>query len=188
MTDSRTEIGRKLNNINQLVRAASQGNKSAFEAIYHEFYPKISRFVHFRVNSKEFSEDLIAEIFIKAWEKLQEEERIVSFQSWVFTIARNQVIDHYRTRKNYANLAELENVIEYEDNAIAAIDLDIASKKFLQALEFLNPDQKQVIRLKFIEDLDNEEISAIMEKPTGTIRVIQHRAILELKKHLSARK
>lgn len=175
----------KPNNVDQLVRAAQAGDRLAYEAIYHEFFPKISRFVGFRVNNRETAEDLIADIFVKAWEKLQGQDVIVSFSSWIFTIARNSVIDHYRTKKSFADLAELENLIEYEDNVINAIDLDIASKEFLKALETLNPDQQQVIRLKFLDDLENEEISTILEKPVGTIRVIQHRAILSLKNQIN---
>jgi len=178
----------KLNNTDQLARAASRGDEDAFGALYTQFFPRISRFVILRVSHKQITEDLVAEIFVKAWENLQKEENITSFTAWIFTVARNRIIDHYRTKKTFADIFELENLIEYEDNVVEAIDLDIASKEFLQVLDQLTKDQQQVIRLKFLEDLDNEEIGAIMEKPAGSIRVIQHRAIISLKTLLKNKK
>ena len=187
MTAQKTEYPEKLNNTDQLARAASKGDEGAFGALYTDFFPKISRFVILRVSHKQIAEDLTAEIFVKAWQHLQKEERIASFSSWIFTVARNRVIDHYRTKKTFSDIFELENLIEYEDNVVEAIDLSIASKEFLQVLGELTSDQQQIIRLKFLEGLDNEEISAITDKSSGSIRVIQHRAIISLKKLLSGK-
>ena len=184
MTAQRSDYPEKLNNTDQLARAAGKGDQEAFSALYTDFFPKISRFVVLRVSHRETAEDLTAEIFVKAWEHLQKEERIVSFSAWIFTVARNRVIDHYRTKKTFADIFELENLIEYEDNIVEVMDLETASKEFLGVLDKLTDDQRQIIRLKFLEGLDNEEISAIIEKSSGAIRVIQHRAIITLKKLL----
>jgi RNA polymerase sigma-70 factor (ECF subfamily) len=171
-------------NIDALVSAAAGGDQKAYETLFNEYFPKISRFVALRVESRVVAEDLTADIFVKVWETLRENQEVASFSNWLYTVARNKIIDHYRTKKSYSDLFELENLLEYEDNIVEAIDLTIASKKFLQVLDRLSPDQQQVIRLKFLEDLDNEEIAVIMDKTPGTIRVIQHRAISELKKIL----
>ena len=174
--------------IEELVRLAQAGDQTAFEALYQEYFPKISRFISLRVSHPETAEDLTAEVFVKIWEKIRKESVIGSFRAWIFTIARNHIIDHYRTKKSFSDLFELENFLGYEDRAIEAINLDFDTRLFLQALDHLAPDQQQVIRLKFFEDLNNEEISAIMNKPTGTVRVIQHRAINALKKLLNSKK
>ena len=166
------------------VIAASQGDAHAFEALYQEFFPKISRFVVYRVSDVENAEDLVSDIFVKAWESLQNGVVIGSFQNWIFTVARNRVIDFYRTSKTTADLFELENQLHYTDRIIETIDLDLALQDFLRILPRLSPDQQQVIRLKFFEDLDNDEIAAIMEKTEGTIRVIQHRALNPIKSEL----
>ncbi|MCL5436091.1 MAG: RNA polymerase sigma factor [Patescibacteria group bacterium] len=172
------------NYTDQLVSLASAGDQKAYESLYREFFPKISRFVNYRVSHRETAEDLVAEIFVKAWQSLQGSSEVSSFPKWIFTIARNRVIDHYRTKRPTADLFELENLLEYEDNIVNTIDLDIASRQFLEILDELPSDQQQVIRLKFLEDLANEEIAAIIDKTPGTIRVIQHRAIGALKKLL----
>lgn len=170
--------------LDALIAAASRGDVDAYEKVYNAFFPKISRFVAFRVGHRQTAEDLVADIFIKAWQFLQAGDTPLSFNSWIFTIARNKVIDHYRTKKTSVDLAEVENIIEYEDHTPEAIDADLASRKFLGVMDRLSSDQREVIRLKFIEDLDNEEIAAALGKTTGTIRVIQHRAIILLKKYL----
>lgn len=170
--------------VRNLVRMAQKGDDRAFEKLYQLFFPRLSRFVSYRVSHKETTEDILSHVFIKAWQALQDQVQIASFNSWVFTVARNLVIDHYRTRKEFADLTELENFIEYEDNVIEVIDLDIKTKELLAAMRHLTSDQQQVLRLKLIEGLDNEEIGAIIDKNPGTVRVIQHRAIVSLKKYL----
>jgi RNA polymerase sigma-70 factor, ECF subfamily len=176
-----TDSAHKIEHIRTLAQKASEGDKGAFEEIYTVFLPKLSRFVSFRVNHRETAEDLIAEIFVKVWNNLQKEPPPISFANWIFTIARNRIIDHYRTQKSFSNLFDLENFLEYEDNVVDSIDLGIAAKEFLAVVGELTEDQQQVLRLKFFEDLDNEE-------PSGTIRVIQHRAIVQVKRLIQVKK
>lgn len=174
--------------LHTLTRAASQGDKGAYETLYNAFFPKIARFVAFRISHKETAEDLVADIFVKAWEYLQQSQEINSFGSWIFTIARNKIIDYYRTKKAVTDLVEIENLLHYNDRITEGLDLDFQTKEFLALLPHLSPDQQQVMRLKFFEDLNNDEIGAIMGKTSGTIRVIQHRAIIFLQKRISRRK
>jgi len=117
------------------VIAASQGDAHAFEALYQEFFPKISRFVVYRVSDVENAEDLVSDIFVKAWESLQNGVVIGSFQNWIFTVARNRVIDFYRTSKTTADLFELENQLHYTDRIIETIDLDLALQDDLTLAE-----------------------------------------------------
>ena len=183
-----SDPAQKTEYIRNLVHKVAQGDHHAFNDLFEEFYRKISRFVWLRVNHKQTAEDLTAEVFIKVWNSLQKEEPPLSFSNWVFTIARNRVIDHYRTQKSFSNLQELETFLEYEDHIVETLDLDIATKEILGAMEELSEDQRQVLRLKLLEDLDNEEISAVVGKPSGTIRVIQHRAIMQVKKLVKSKK
>lgn len=174
-------------NIHELTRKAASGEVAAFEQLYQLFFPRISRFVSFRVAHRESAEDVISGIFIKAWESLQGGSSIASFHAWIYTVARNAIIDYYRGKREFIDLTELENYLEYDDNVVDAVNLDYETREFLQALSALKPDQQQVIRLKFVEDLDNEEIAAVTGKSSGAIRVIQHRAITALKKLIKPR-
>ena len=165
----------------ELIRKAIAGNEVAFGQIYDLYFEKLYRFVFYRVNHREIAEDLVAEIFIRVWHKISEIKDSAAFRGWVFQIARNIVIDHYRTKKIHVDLSTLENVLEYEDNLIDRTDLSFQQKEFIEALRKLTDEQQVVIKLKFFDDLDNHEISKILNKSEGAIRVIQHRAIHELK-------
>jgi RNA polymerase sigma-70 factor (ECF subfamily) len=171
--------------LDELVRKASSGDETAFGQIYDLYFEKVYRFIFFRVNHKESAEDLASETFIRVWDKISEIRGPAAFNGWVYQIARNLVIDHYRARKITVDLEDLENILEYEDNLVDKTNLGFDEKLFLDALRTLSADQQVVIKLKFLEDLSNDEIANILDKPEGTIRVIQHRAITELKKLLN---
>lgn len=165
----------------ELVRKAKSGNEAAFGELYDLYFDKVYRFVYFRVNHKETAEDLVSDTFIRAWGKLPEIASVNAFNGWIFQIARNLVIDYYRAKKPTLDLTELENVLEYEDNILDRANFGFRQQAFLSALKTLASDQQLVIKLKFLDDLDNAEIAQILGKTEGAIRVIQHRAIKELK-------
>lgn len=167
--------------LEQLVERALKKDEAAFAQLYDQYFEKLYRFVYFRVNHKEVAQDLVSETFIRVWEKIPDISEAAAFNGWIYQIARNLVIDHYRSRKPTVDLGELENVLEYEDNIIDRVNLGFQQAEFLSALKKLNPDQRLVIKLKFIDDLGNREIAQILDKSEGAIRVIQHRAITELK-------
>lgn len=168
----------------ELVSRAAEGSEAAFGQIYDLYFDKLYRFVFYRVNHQETAEDLVAETFIRVWKKIREVSDAAAFNGWVYQIARNLVIDHYRTRKSTVDLTELENVLTYEDNAVAKTDLGFDQREFLEAVKKLSPDQQTVVKLKFIDELENEEISQVLNKSEGAIRVIQHRALAALRELL----
>lgn len=169
-------------NSEDLIQKAISGNETAFGQVYDLYFEKIYRFIYFRVNHKETAEDLVAETFVRVWNKKTEILEAAAFTGWLFQIARNLVIDHYRSRKPTVDLVELENFLEYEDNVIEKLNLKFQQESLLDALEKLSNDQQIVIKLKFIDDLENHEIAKILNKSEGAIRVIQHRATKELKR------
>ncbi len=171
--------------LGKLIRQALDGNRTAFGEIYDLYAERVYRFIFYRVNHHETAEDLVAEVFVRVWTKLSGIRGPEAFPGWLFQIARNLVIDHYRTRKPQVDLSELENVLEYEDNFIDKTNLGFEQKEFLKALKKLSQDQQIVIKFKFIDELTNQEIAEILNKSEGAIRVIQHRAITELKKLLN---
>lgn len=179
------ENSQKPKNLDGLVRKASQGDEKAFSELYELYFEKIYRFVYFRVSHREVAEDLAAETFIKAWRRLAEIEATSAFNAWLYQIARNLVVDYYRTRKHDIDLSSLENVLEYEDNIVDRTDLIFKQKDFLLALKKLTTDQQLVIKLKFLDELDNQEIARLLDKSEGAIRVIQHRAVNDLKRLLN---
>lgn len=173
-------------NLETLVKRACQGDEIAFGQIYDLYFQKVYRFVYFRVNHRQAAEDLVSEVFIKVWSKIAKIEEAAAFNGWIYQIARNLVIDYYRSRKQDVDLTLLENVLEYEDNMIDRANLGFDQKVFLENLKKLSGEQQLVIKLKFLDELENTDIARILDKSEGAIRVIQHRAITELKNLLNS--
>jgi len=164
-----------------LVKQARAGQEAAFAELYDRFFTKIYRFIFYRVGHKETSEDLSEETFVKAFGSLPSLEQDTLFEPWLYTIARNKVIDYYRSKKVSVPIEEVENTLEYETNIIDVVNLGFQQKTVIKLLKELTTEQQQVIKLKFFEDLTNSEIAHLMQKEEGAIRVIQHRAIAKLK-------
>ncbi len=183
------EVAKNLSGqLQDLIQKARAGDEIAFGMVYDLYFEKVYRFVYYRVNHRQTAEDLVAEVFTKAWNKLPEIQNPNLFNAWIYQIARNLVIDFYRSRKFEVDIQTLENVLEYEENILERTNLQFQQKIMLAALKKLSPDQQIVIKLKFLDELDNSEIAKILNKSEGAIRVIQHRAIVELKNILSNQK
>lgn len=165
----------------QFLREAQDGNQEALGSLYTLMFDKIFRFVFYRVSHKETAEDLTEEIFIKAFRNLKNLDKHGAFEGWLYTIARNTVIDYYRNKKTTVALEEVENTLTYESTIIDTLNLEVDQKFLLTALKQLPPEQQIVLRLKFLEELNNSEISELLHKSEGSIRVIQFRGLQTLK-------
>lgn len=167
---------------------AQKLDREAFGRIYDHLSEKLYKFIFFRVGHKELAEDILADTFVKAWTKIEQVSSAKAFTSWLYQIAKNNIIDYYRVKKV---TVDLEEVVEFLEDASSPIDdanLMVEQRVVIELIEHLALDQQQVIRYKFFEELENIEIAQIMGKPEGSIRVIQHRAILKLKELLNKKK
>lgn len=164
-----------------LLSAARQGDQAAFGELYDLLFDKIYRFIFFRVGHKETAEDLAEDVFVKAFQGLSKLQKEAAFESWLYQIARNRITDYYRSKKLVVPLDEVENTLEYETNLVDVVNLETQQRIFVKLLKELTSEQQIVIKLKFLEGLENNEIASMLNKNEGAIRVIQHRAITKLK-------
>ena len=171
-----------------VLEACQTGDRAAFGRIYDYFSSRLFKFIYLRVGHKEVAEDILADSFVKAWIKIKQVNSHKALSSWIFQIAKNNIIDYYRVRKSTIALEDVEQTLEDAVNPVDETDLRLDQKRILQALDFLPKDQQQVIRYKFFEDLTNAEIALILNKTEGAIRVIQHRAIVRLQEILRQKK
>jgi RNA polymerase sigma-70 factor, ECF subfamily len=168
-----------------LVEEARAGDPEAFARLYDAYVERVTRYVYFRVSEPIDTEDLVAQVFLKAWENLERYKMGSSpFIAWLYTIARNLVIDHYRTKKNALPLEEaiaLPSDMEMPDEE-AQTRFDLQAMR--DALQFLTSDQQQALILKYIAGLPNDSIAKIMHKQEGTIRGLQMRALQTLSRYM----
>ena len=170
-----------------LVDQARAGDPEAFAKLYDAYVERVTRYIYFRVSEGSDTEDLVSQVFLKAWENLDRYKSGSSpFIAWLYTIARNLVIDHYRTKKNILPLEEAiatPSDMEMPDEE-AQMHFDLEAMR--DSLQALSKDQQQVLILKYIAGLPNEEIAKIMGKQEGTVRGLQMRGLQTLAKHMKA--
>ncbi|MDE2588202.1 MAG: sigma-70 family RNA polymerase sigma factor [Patescibacteria group bacterium] len=167
-----------------LVQKVKLGDKEAFGTLYSFYLDKIFRYIFFRVNQQmEVAEDLTEVSFIKAWEKIDlYKKEGGSFSSWIYTIARNTVIDYFREHNRLTSLSE--DQIDGENNAEEKIMITFEIERVQEAMKYLTVEQQEIITLKFINDMSNKEIAIFLGKKEDAIRALQYRALQELRKRL----
>lgn len=170
--------------IERLVSASQSGESDAFGKLYDSFVDPIYRYMYYRVRSDE-AEDLTELVFLKTWENIQQYKKgKSSFSSWIFRIAHNIVVDHYRAHRPINELSP-----EHMDQRLEAVTPTRAHQRFDKellevAMKELRDDYRQVLILKFMNDLSNEEIGVIMERSQAALRILQFRALRSLKRVL----
>lgn len=165
--------------------AVKEGDSSAFGKLYDHYQPMIYRFVFVKVSRREEAEDITHQVFLQAWQNIRTyRHRGHPFGSWLYRIARNQVIDHYRSRKDDAPLeaADAEGIVYQTNQPDMSLQMDM--ERVMAAIHHLKPDYQDVVIFRFIEDLSIRETADAMHKTEGAVKLIQHRAIEELKKKI----
>lgn len=179
-----------MSELKDLVKKAQAGDSKAFGDIYELLVDRVYRFIYLRTSnerssstSREDAEDLTEQVFIKCWESLKNyQEKGIVFEAFIFRIARNQVIDYYRTKKKHFNIDEALEVRDERLTPEEQTEKNLDKEFILKALNSLTESYKEIIILKFIEEKNNKEISQIIGKPVDQIRVLQSRALKALRK------
>ncbi|MCX6720742.1 MAG: RNA polymerase sigma factor [Candidatus Staskawiczbacteria bacterium] len=155
-----------------------------FGRIYDQYIDKIYRFVYLKVNSQETAEDVTSKVFLKGWEAFEgATDSIKNPGAFLYQIARNAVVDHYRD-KGRANTVSADASPELADPGTNAQDMAILSADISvvrKALQKLKKEHQDIIIWHYLEDMSVPEIAELINKPAGTIRVMLHRGLKDLK-------
>lgn len=166
-----------------IVKSAVRGEASAFGRLYDHYQPKIYRFVLVKVSHREEAEDLTHQVFLSAWQNIERYQDVGHpFSSWLYRIARNQIIDHYRTRKPTVTIDEVDpNEFAVVNLTELTIENRLALGKVLRAVRTLKQDYQDVIIMRYVEDLSPKEVAAVFGKSEGAVKLLQHRAVKQLR-------
>ena len=170
-----------MDEITECVLKAQKGDKNAFGILYKQYYSRIYRYCCINLYQNQAAEDICQEVFIRAWKALPRFtiRNEGTFQAFLFRIARNLIIDLSRKKK----VISIDNVgeISKDDNLVEGISRkeDIARVK--NALGKLNDIDKQIIILRYFEELSHSESAKILHMKEGALRVRTIRLLKKLK-------
>jgi len=162
--------------------------RKTFSKIYDQCIDKIYRFVFLKVNSQEIAQDLTSETFLRGWESFKNGNKIENPQAFLYRIARNLVIDHYREKgRTQVVSAEFAPIVDpredLEEKAILTSDVD----RIKQVLVNLKEDYQNVIIWHYLDDLPIKEVSKLLDRTEEATRVLLSRALRVLKQSIDLR-
>lgn len=184
--DDDRKDGREAEVLEDLVLQFQRGRKEAFGKIYDHFVEKIYKYFFFKASQEE-AFDLTETVFLKVWENIRSYRKKAgsSFSSWIFRIAHNLLIDHYRVHKIHEELDSAEPDRRREASPVFLAEQSLSRDTLRSALGRLKNVYRDVITLSYMNGLDNSEVAQVLKKSEGGLRVLKFRALQELKKILS---
>jgi len=170
----------------EVVRRATAGDPQAFAELYGAYLDPIYRYVYYRTGGAQDAEDVTETVFTNAWRAIgRYRQNGVPFRAWLYRIASNAVADFHRARRPlepleealHAGRADLEADLEATEDA----------RELGRGLRKLPEESQQVLLLRFVEGFSHAEVADVLGKSEGACRVLQHRALSALRKHLNGR-
>ncbi|MGA6994222.1 MAG: sigma-70 family RNA polymerase sigma factor [Candidatus Deferrimicrobiaceae bacterium] len=168
-----------------IVEAARNGDASALAAICERLYPRIYRYVSYKVEDRRDAEDLAGEVFVRMLSAIRNQTG--NLEAWLFRIAGNVLTDHYRKRSVRSGEVELTEEIAGGSDPGAAVERKLDGDRLRKGLRALTEEQRETVILRFVMGYDHEEVATMMGRSAGAVRALQFRALAALKDVLEKR-
>jgi RNA polymerase sigma-70 factor, ECF subfamily len=173
--------------IRELVERAQQSDRAALEELYLLHFDRIYSYLHMSVGSRHDAEDLTTQTFVKMLESIGRFRwQSVPFSAWLFRIAHNLAMDHFRAGRRWQPEEEIPESVQGEEASAEEQAMEaLGEAGMLELIERLSPEQRQVLTLKFVFRFSNGEAAAILGKTEGAVKSLQHRALASLQRHVT---
>jgi RNA polymerase sigma-70 factor (ECF subfamily) len=166
---------------------ARRRNEARLAGLFNEYYDKIARYAFVRVRNRTEAEDIAAEVFLKALHSLDSyKQQGIPMQAWLFRIAHNLVVDHFRKMAKKKTIPIDSVQIETATDPVRTAEGNIELARVNEAMEQLTPAQREVIRLRFFGGFTSKEVGQILNKGDGAVREMQRAATQSLRSLLTA--
>ena len=167
----------------QLVRRAKQGDETAFAEIYTRHHDAVYAYLFYRVNDVQVAEDLTGEVFLRLVAKMGKfTYRGRPILAWLYTIARNLLIDHQRKQAQSGTLALEDRWVTSDPSPPEVAERGLARDCLIRSLKHLTEDQQRVSLHRLIEGRSNAEVASLLGKTEGAVKSLQHRALASLRR------
>ncbi len=172
-----------------LLKRALKFEEQALAEIYDRWSPALYRYAMRLLGEANLAEECVSDTFHRFLVALQQGNGPQDYlQAYLYRIAHNWISDHYRRHAPIMVPLDPEINADGDQEPHEVSVREFERQQIRDALRALTPDQRQVILLKYVEDLDNEAIAAALNKPVGSIKSLQHRALESLRKILDLQK
>ena len=170
------------------VKRAQQGDSAAAGQLYDAHHQALFRYVWSRVGERALAEDLTGEVFMRMLSALPRYRvSAAPFRAWLYQIAHNLVIDHYRKAGNHVNLPlqQVDMVGSAVMDMTASVEEQLTLERVHQALAGIDVTQREVVTLRFLSGLSLQEVAAALGKSENAVKALQHRGLSALRQALT---
>jgi len=173
-----------------LIDRAVRGEPGAFGQLYQRHAERVFRYVSFRVRDAQQAEDLTQEIFVSAFRGVGTLADGDRFVAWLLAIARNRLLNHWRSAARRPSSVELDATGEADsmpaEDALAVLDERVSAEALLAGASRLTALQEEVLALRFVSGLSVSETAASMGRSENAVKNLQHHALAALRRHIEA--
>ena len=166
------------------IQLALRGDQQAFGKVYEFYLTPIYRYIFYKVKDAQEAEDLTETVFLKVWQYTQRQQssiKIENFRAWIYRIAHNLTIEHYRKNKELYSLEDYaEKLVTNSILPEKALEGRQTLQNVIQALDQLEPLWQEIITLRFVIQLSHAETAAVLKLQPGHVRVLQYRALKKI--------
>ncbi|MFC3882763.1 RNA polymerase sigma factor SigX [Bacillus songklensis] len=163
---------------------------AVFQQLYEKYHQDLFQFLMYMVRSREMAEDLVQEVYIRVLKSYERFEGKSHEKTWLFSIARNVAIDHFRKQKSWKQ--KVLDVFDWNKNSLVdntPLPEELAVKNeeiqmMYQCLEKCTVDQRSVIILRYMQSLSISETAQVLGWTESKVKTTQHRALQVLRKKM----
>lgn len=177
--------------LSQLVARAHMGEADAIGRLYDQHQAEIFRYLWARVGERALAEDLTGEVFMRMLTGLPRyRPGAAPFRAWLYQIARNLLIDHYRKtgKRTMAPLQQAETMTDGSPDMVTVVDQRLTLERVHRALTRLDEAQREVVTLRFLSGLSLQEVAQTLGKTENSVKALQHRGLAALRQVLNQAK
>jgi RNA polymerase sigma-70 factor, ECF subfamily len=169
----------------ELIARLKAFDDSAIRQVYRLYSDGVFRYALYQLADRAAAEDVAAEVFLRMLNTIERYEyRGVPLQAYLYRIARNLIVDHQRRKGRFTTLGEAPVNKTMSANPALLAEQQLNWQDLRQAMETLTDEQRQVVLLKFVEGMDNKQVADVIGKNEGSVKSLQHRALVALRRTL----
>lgn len=160
-----------------------QEKEKQFLEGYDAYSDALFRFAYFQVSDREVAKDIVQDVFMETWKCIADGGEIQNIRAYLYRVARNRIIDHYRKHKTQSLDVIQEKGVDFGDEQGATTtEAQMEASHMLRLLDKVEQKYREPVLLRYMEGLGTKEVAEILGETEGNASVLVHRGLEQLKK------